>query len=259
MTQRPSAASSSRPLRPLLVLAAYAALVAAPLLLLFFRAARPPAVARTVPAASPVPTDPGASPVELPPFDAFSAADAPSFPDLELQAVADGIAGPLSAALAGPAIVHLWSLACESCADEWLPFERLVRDASSLGLPPIVSVLVVPDAGTAPAAVARELLEAARRDGWFGRRVPTVSAPWAVAEERVLADGERPTAERPITGYPETFLLDDRRRIRLRLVGPMPWDADLWRRLLESVPDLREGASGASVGADPARGAGAAS
>jgi hypothetical protein len=241
------------------VLAAYAALVAAPLLLLFFQAARPPAVARTTPVGEPAPTDRGAAPVELPPFDAFSAADAPPFPDLELQAVADGRAGPLSAALVGPAIVHLWSLACESCADEWLPFERLVRDASTLGLPPIVSVLVVPEAGTAPAAVARELLEAARRDGWFGRRTPTVSAPWAVAEERVLAGGERPTAERPITGYPETFLLDGRRRIRLRLVGPMPWDADVWRRLLESVPDLREEAAGASAEPDSSRRDGTAS
>lgn len=225
-------------LRPLLVLAAYVVLVAVPLLLLFFRSAGPSAGRAAPPPLEPPAAAAGPSGLELPPFDAHSAADAPPFPDLELQRLEDGAPTTLSSALDGPAIVHLWSLACESCADEWHPFERLVREAAALGLPPIVSVLVVPDGEADAAAEARALLAAARRDGWFGRRVPTVSAPWAVAEERVLADADRPTAERPITGYPETFLLDGRRRIRLRLVGPMPWDVDVWRRLLESVPDL---------------------
>ena len=225
-------------LRPLLVLAAYAALVAVPLLLLFFRAAGPSVGRAAPPLLEPPPVAPAPPASELPPFDAYSAADAPPFPDLELRLIDDGAPTTLSSALDGPTIVHLWSLACESCADEWYSFERLVRESVALGLPPIVSVLVVPDAEADPAATAREWLAAARRDGWFGRRVPTVSAPWAVAEERVLADGERPTAERPITGYPETFLLDGRRRIRLRLVGPMRWEAEAWRRLLERAPDL---------------------
>ena len=221
--------ASRTALPPVLALAGYVALVAVPLLVLFVRAARPSAA----PPVAPAPTT-----FEVPPFEVYSAGDAPPFPDLELRSVEDGAPAPLAATLAGPAIVHLWSLACESCVDEWPSFERLVREASTLGLPPIVSVLVVPEAGADPAAAARELLATARRDGWFGRSVPTVSAPWAVAEERVLAGGGQPTAEQPITGYPETFLLDGRRRIRLRLVGPMPWDVEVWRRLLGSVPDF---------------------
>lgn len=243
-------ASRRSSVRPLLVLLGYAALVAAPLLFLFVRAARPPGTSGSRSLSGPPPGAPAVAGFEVPPVDVYSAEDAPPFPDLELRGVADGAVSPLDAALSGPAIVHLWSLACESCADEWHPFDRMVRESVALGLPPIVSVLVVPDAEADPAAAARERLAAARGDGWFGRRVPTVSASWVVAEERVLAGGGRPTAERPITGYPETFLLDGRRRIRLRLVGPMPWEVEVWRRLLETVPDLFEGVAGADGGPD---------
>lgn len=228
------------PLASLFALAAYAALVAVPLLVLFFRVGRTAAgsTAGSTPGGVRSPVESAAPALDLPPFDAYGAADAPAFPDIELYPVDGGAPVPLGTLVAGPAIIHLWSLACRSCADEWDAFARFQREAAASGLPGVVSVLVVPEGDADPAAVARERLGAARREGWFGRRVPALEAPWVVAENRVLARGDRPTADRPITGYPETFLLDGRRRVRLRLAGPMPWDLETWRRLLRVVPDL---------------------
>lgn len=219
-------------------LAVYAVVVGGPLLLLFFRAAASGGLAGAPAFAGSTDAPPIAAVSELPPFDAYAADEAPPFPDLDLRAVDGGSSLDFSEAVSGPAIVHLWSLACESCAAEWQSFERLMRESVALGLPPIVSVLVLPEADADLPAAARRRLEGVRREGWFGRPASTVSAPWVVPEDRVLADGERPTADRPITGYPETFLLDGRRRIRLRFAGPMPWDAETWRRVLEAVPDL---------------------
>jgi len=226
---------------PRIALVAYAAFVVAPLLVLFVR------VGRTAAGSGERPAPGGAAPaigsatpaLDLPPFDAYGADEAPAFPDLELHPVDGGAPVALSSRVSGPTIVHLWSLACRSCADEWDSFERFRGEGASAGLPPVVPVLVVPEGEADPAAAARRGLAAARREGWFGRRVPALDAPWVVGEDRVLARGDRPTPDRPITGYPETFLLDGRYQIRLRLAGPMPWTVETWRQLLEVVPDLR--------------------
>jgi len=222
-------------------MAAYLALVVVPLVVLFLRAGRretgggrPSAPVGVVSSAGPTPPA-----LDLPPFDAYGAAEAPAMPDLPLHPVPGGAPVALSALVSGPTILHLWSLACRSCAEEWDSFERFLGEGAGHGFPPVVSVLVVPGEEGDPSEAARRELAAVRREGWFGRRVPGIDAPWAVREDRVLAHGDRPTADRPITGYPETFLLDGRRRVRLRLAGPAPWDVDTWRRLLAAVPDLQ--------------------
>ena len=225
----------------------YGAVVVVPLGLLFSLVAlqrRPAQPGRGNPAAAvapPLPTtgrDPEAP--GLPPFDAYGAEEAPSFPDLLLAPVDGGPPQRLSAVHSGPAIVHLWSLACETCADEWPVQRAFVAEHTGPGreFPPVVSILVVPDPGDDAAAAARQGLAQARAEGWFGRPVPDLSVPWAVAEDDVLARAEMPTLERPITGYPETFVLDGRGRTRLRLVGPVAWDLPTWGRLMSMLPDL---------------------
>jgi len=71
-----------------------------------------------------------------------------------------------------------------------------------------------------------------------GSAVPHPTS-WAVPERDVLSDAQTPKLDRPITGYPETFVLDGRGRIRLRLVGPMAWDASTWDRLLGMLSELQ--------------------
>jgi hypothetical protein len=237
-------------------LVAYSALVVLPLVVLFGRVAldRTPQPVPPMPAPSAAPqlprtAAPSDTAIDLPPFDAYGAAEAPPFPDLLLAAVDGGPATRLSALHDGPAIVHLWSLACETCADEW-PAMRAFASlpvAARNGFPPVLSVLVVQDSAGKPGEAARTTLDTVRREGWFGRPAPDVTVRWAVAEEDVLIAGDVPTPERPITGYPETFILDARGRTRLRLVGPVPWDADTWRRLLGMLPELAPAASAAAA------------
>jgi thiol-disulfide isomerase/thioredoxin len=223
----------------------YGIVVALPLLFLFGRVAWQPAPqsAPGDPAAAQlpqVPESPGRSD-GLPPFDAYGADEAPTFPDLVLAAVADNGTRRLSLLRAGPTIVHLWSLSCETCADEWPAMQAFARaSAATKGkIPPVLSVLVVPDETTPPGDTARSSLDAIRRDGWFGRAAPDLTAQWAVPERDVLSDAQTPKLDRPITGYPETFVLDGRGRIRLRLVGPMAWDASTWDRLLGMLSELQ--------------------
>jgi len=237
---------------PPLALAIYGLVVVVPLVVLFARAAwysaPPPAPAAIGPAAMraggsgvPQTAEPASSADGLPPFDAFGTDEAPIFPDLRLAAIAETGDTRLSALRRGPAIVHLWSLSCETCADEWAPMSAFARlgDASGKGeFPPLVSVLVVQDSAGRPGPTGRTALEAVRRDGWFGRQAQDVTAAWAVAEEDVLSGAGAPTPELPMTGYPETFVLDGRGRIRLRLVGPVSWALETWRHLLEMIPDL---------------------
>ena len=230
---------------PPLALAIYGIVVALPLLFLFGRVAWQP-VPQSAPGdpaeaqLPPVPEGPGRSD-GLPPFDAYGADEAPAFPDLVLAAVADNGTRRLSLLRAGPTIVHLWSLSCETCADEWAAMQAFARaSAAAKGrIPPVLSVLVVPDETTSPGDTARSSLDAVRRDGWFGRPAPDVTAQWAVPERDVLSDAQTPKLDRPITGYPETFVLDGRGHIRLRLVGPMAWDASTWDRLLGMLPGLQ--------------------
>jgi thiol-disulfide isomerase/thioredoxin len=224
---------------PALAVAAYAAVVGLPLVVLFVRVAvrRPPVPTAFVSPQAATTDDPD----PLPPFDAYGAAEAPPFPDLALSGVHDGEPVPLSAVRRGPVLLHFWSASCESCVDEWASlhsFARTPRPAST-PVPPLLSVLVVPEGGPDPAAAALAALDAIRRDGWFGRRVPEVDAAWAVAEDRVLSRSGAATADRPLTGYPETFVLDEHGRIRLRLVGPMTWDEAAWAHVLALLPDLR--------------------
>ena len=183
---------------PTAALLAYGALVAAPLGVLFMRVAldrravRDPAPSSTLAATAAAPAAAAPTEVEgLPPFDAYGADEAPPFPDLLLASVEGGAPQRLSAVRAGPTIVHLWSFACETCADEW-PVQRAFT-AEHMGpgreFPPIVSVLVVADSGGKPGEAGRAAVESARSEGWFGRPVPDIAVSWAVAEEDVLASG----------------------------------------------------------------------
>lgn len=173
---------------------------------------------------------------DLPPFDVYGADEAPAFPDLNLEPPGGGPTVRFASVVRGPAIVHLWSLGCETCADEWpaLRGYRERRAGGDDGLPQVVSIVALPDAAD-PAATAADRIGEIRRGGWFGRPAPDLSADWIVVEDAVLSGSERPTADRPATGFPETFLLDADRRIRLRLVGPTSWEDSAWRHLVEML------------------------
>jgi len=230
---------------PPLALAIYGIVVALPLLFLFGRVAWQPAPPSAPLGSAAVQPPPGPESPErsdgLPPFDAYGSAEAPTFPDLVLASVADNETRRLSLLRTGPTIVHLWSLSCETCADEWPVMQAFARASAAAKnkIPPVLSVLVVPDESASPGDTARSSLDAVRRDGWFGRPAPDVTAQWAVPERDVLSDAQTPKPDRPITGYPETFVLDGRGRIRLRLVGPVAWDTSTWDRLLAMLPDLQ--------------------
>ncbi|MBI5499452.1 MAG: hypothetical protein HY907_04375 [Deltaproteobacteria bacterium] len=242
---------------PTAALLAYGAVVAAPLGVLFARVAlehHTPHETTTLPpttAAAPSPPSPPGMQVEgLPPFDAYGPDEAPPFPDLLLASVDGETPQRLSALHNGPTVVHLWSFACETCADEWPVQRAFVAEHTGPGreFPTVVSILVVPDSAGKPGEAGRAQVESARSQGWFGRPVPDIAVSWAVAEEDVLADGGgTPTAERPITGYPETFLLDGRGHTRVRLIGPVTWDLPTWRRLMAMLPDLNPAGSAAPM------------
>ncbi|MBI5486329.1 MAG: hypothetical protein HY905_03255 [Deltaproteobacteria bacterium] len=240
--------AKTKNLMPAAALLAYTALVAAPLGVLFMRVALDRRATHEPsplpPAAAAAPSSPAPSEMRvegLPPFDAYGPDEAAPFPDLLLASVDGGASQRLSALRSGPTVVHLWSFACETCADEWPVQRAFVAEHMGAGreFPPVVSVLVAADSGGKPGEAGRAAVQNARSEGWFGRPVPDIAVSWAVAEEDVLASGGgMPTPDRPITGYPETFVLDGRGRTRLRLVGPVTWDLPTWRRLMAMLPDL---------------------
>jgi hypothetical protein len=234
--------------------AAFGALVALPLSILYARVALDRSrdhsgeerrVTAAQQGAAPHPEMPGGVLDKLPVFDAYGAEEAPAFPDLQLAPLSGDAPTTLSAVRSGPTILHLWSLACETCADEWPAMHAFsaARAAEKNGLPPVLSVLVAPRAEGKLGDAARAALEQTRSSGWFGRPAPELDAAWVVAEEDVLSPSEPPAPDRPITGYPETFVLDGRGRLRMRLVGPVPWDVDTWQRILAMLPGVVPGAA----------------
>jgi hypothetical protein len=215
--------------RARIVVAAYGALVAAPLLFLFGRLVVSGGVAPPRSPFPPPPIDPGLAAAD-PPIRAYPADAAPTFPDVAVFSLPGGDRSPLIDSASRPALFHFFALACESCAAEWPELRDLLMRGS--GLPPIVPILVHPDEEADWRDRATAAVERVREQGWFGIPAADLRVDRVVGESSVLSRTGRSQPDRPLTGYPETLLVDEEGRIRLHVVGPVGWRRPVWERML---------------------------